>query len=397
MDKILQYMPTVVYVKTHLWRILQTDVGCLIRERIPLKLVQSLHVPHISFRLNGINGYILIGIAWMLFAIAVGPSIYAQEIFLYYVYLEGVRALVMALTSLIIALMYWRLCGEVRALVQRQTFKTRITFQKIAFRLLRQAFERHEWKLFGVWGLTWVLGAGIGTFNIWLWWRGAWYLRSLMGIGLLGWMMAWGYGAWPIVREFFQREALLFSCKGLRVMKCVLFWRQMTQYPLSAIPEIHAMENTVAFHLHGKTVYCGRHLTQEHAIELANQLTAIVNAQQIVQVVFGDSTKPDSQDAVTLFNPNMVSVKMPPLYRLQWLVLHTPTYDLCLVEVFLTHVLNTLGIQYVKNNLNVAIYGSIDRLHPNLLKNIRTFCHHIYVNGNLESVTYVPVRTKKGF
>lgn len=97
----------------------------------------------------------------------------------------------------------------------------------------------------------------------------------------------------------------------------------------------------------------------------------------IDKVIFGSETSlivPDSDKS--LFNPDVTESWFPMV--LQQIIIHTQTYNFYLIERFLTYAVNSIGQQYLKNHVEVQIYGKPDNLHPNIRNNLTNLCKGVY-------------------
>jgi HEAT repeat protein len=107
-------------------------------------------------------------------------------------------------------------------------------------------------------------------------------------------------------------------------------------------------------------------------------------------VVFGDKGLNTNQRSHMLVNPDVAEVTIP-ITTLKMVVIHTLTYRFYQLEQFLTYALNYIGQAYLKKEVKVYIYGTPERLHPNLRNNLTNLCK--LVHDHKEDDILVPMNS----
>ena len=93
-------------------------------------------------------------------------------------------------------------------------------------------------------------------------------------------------------------------------------------------------------------------------------------------VIFGNVEIKDFVPRTTLLNPDVSTVTMP-MSALEKIEIYTETYDFHLVERFITYAVNYIGQEYLKEHVEVHVYGDPDKLHPNLRNSLENLCKHV--------------------
>ncbi len=96
----------------------------------------------------------------------------------------------------------------------------------------------------------------------------------------------------------------------------------------------------------------------------------------VERVEFGTGIPQEPNIYTTLSNPDVAELNVP-LVQLKQIVIDTATYDFRNVERFLTYAVNYIGQEYLKNNVDVHLYGDQKHLHPNLQNSLTNICHTI--------------------
>jgi len=93
-------------------------------------------------------------------------------------------------------------------------------------------------------------------------------------------------------------------------------------------------------------------------------------------VIFGDGDLNDFNPRTSLYDFE-VSELTVPLSALKTIIIHTPGYNFHQVERFLTYAINSIGQKYLKEHVEVHIYGESDAFHPNLRNNFENLCKRV--------------------
>jgi hypothetical protein len=303
--------------------------------------------------------------------------------------MQEADAIAVTALSGIIVFLYWRLCLNVLLSEQHRTPEMQTTLHATAIKLTPRALENIEKTILATWGGTWLLSAGLGGLHIMVWRRGDITDQSIMLFGIMAWMGGLGYSGWYVLRHFFQTEELVFSSYGMGLTYRFLWVTRTKIYTISAITAFRPCEQAIfqgqLVFMYGRdTIPCCGYLARSYCDKLSEQLSEILTFQRIEHVVFGRASRSVPQSpatATTLWNPDLSSGSVPPLYQLQWLVLHASTCNSRLVELFVTHILNSLGQEYVKKHLKVAIYGPAEQLQPNLYHTLRHIAKQVHLHG----------------
>lgn len=111
--------------------------------------------------------------------------------------------------------------------------------------------------------------------------------------------------------------------------------------------------------------------------EIAETLEIIFSS--IDTISFGDDQHKESNQRTILHDPDVskLTIAMPNLERI---IIYTETYNFHQVERFITYAVNYIGQKYLKENVEVHIYGNTDNFHPNLLNNFKNLCKFVEVH-----------------
>jgi hypothetical protein len=139
----------------------------------------------------------------------------------------------------------------------------------------------------------------------------------------------------------------------------------------------------VCFTYEGKTVHIGRHLNLVEAEEIVKILTDIrtFHCHEIEVISFGTPSPQHEASATSLLNPDVLSL-MTPFYHLKRINIYVETYDFYLVERFLTYAVNYIGQTYLRQTVEINIYGNVEQLHSNLYHNFKNLCKEVYLHKN---------------
>jgi hypothetical protein len=102
----------------------------------------------------------------------------------------------------------------------------------------------------------------------------------------------------------------------------------------------------------------------------------------VTTVAFGNIPRKDL--SALFYNPD-VSELTSSLDNLNKIIIDTITYDFRKVERFITYAVNYIGKEYLKNNVEVHIYGDPEKLHQNLRNLFNSLCKkvEVYEGDNL--------------
>lgn len=100
----------------------------------------------------------------------------------------------------------------------------------------------------------------------------------------------------------------------------------------------------------------------------------------VTTIVFGDKEVDDEPSEKILNNPDVAELTFP-FVRLRNLIIQTDSYDFHQVERFLTYAVNAIGDDYLKEHVEVHVYGDPAKLHANLQNTLTNVCHHMHIHG----------------
>ena len=99
----------------------------------------------------------------------------------------------------------------------------------------------------------------------------------------------------------------------------------------------------------------------------------------IETVAFGVQTSTEEMPKMTTWwNPHIPDLPIS-LSNLKNIVIDAGTYDFYELERFLTYAVNAMGQPYLKKHVAVHLYGTREKLHPNLRNNLINLCHRVTV------------------
>jgi hypothetical protein len=220
--------------------------------------------------------------------------------------------------------------------------------------------------------------------------------------GFVGWMSSGIFLLYRPAKQLFGREHIRLTPDGMTLSTSVLNIEQTTHYPFRHILNLRlrfsenasASEGMLLFddYAHHQTVEFGKGLSRHEAKRLVTTLAdALVtssasamprsSASDIDHILFG---VPPFQvyyvPHTTIQNPE-VSHREIPCNNLRHIIVYTATYEFHQVERFLTYVVNAIGQQRLKKQVDVHIYGEPEHLQRNLLNNFANLCKQVYVHG----------------
>lgn len=111
------------------------------------------------------------------------------------------------------------------------------------------------------------------------------------------------------------------------------------------------------------------------------------HSHSVERVVFGKLVSPDDDPYLTLHNPD-VSALICPCIHLKLIMIETATYDAYHLERFMTYAVNVIGQNYLKQYVDVYIYGAMEKLQSNLQNNLTNLCRRIYINQQFSGSEY---------
>ncbi len=94
---------------------------------------------------------------------------------------------------------------------------------------------------------------------------------------------------------------------------------------------------------------------------------------QVKTIVFGKHSE-EASDPKTMVANIEVSTLTPAFTKLQQIRIDADTYDVLVVERFLTYAVNVLGEKFLKKNVTVHIIGNAERIHPNVVNAFSNLC-----------------------
>lgn len=100
---------------------------------------------------------------------------------------------------------------------------------------------------------------------------------------------------------------------------------------------------------------------------------------EIRTVLFGSGEFRGVNPITTLQNPD-VSLLTQSMPKLRSIKIHIDTYDFHLLERFLTYTVNYVGQKYLKDFVEVELYGTPEHLHPNLRNTLTNLCRRVNVH-----------------
>lgn len=121
---------------------------------------------------------------------------------------------------------------------------------------------------------------------------------------------------------------------------------------------------------------------RDRAVKIIRNICASIDT-----IIFGkDTIKVLNQvlnQAATLPNLDLSEFTIS-MSRLERIVIYTETYDFHLVERFITYAVNYIGQEYLKEHVEVHVYGDPDKLHPNLRNSFKNLCKCVEVHERID-------------
>lgn len=134
--------------------------------------------------------------------------------------------------------------------------------------------------------------------------------------------------------------------------------RKEAAFALGKIPDIRVIP------------YLFKALNDQYQPVQENAMIALQSVLPLVQIViFGEDENISEQRPDTLSNPDVIDLTVS-MRNLRKIVIHTASYNFYVFERFLTYAVNVIGRDYLKQHVDVLIYGHANTLHPNLKNNV---------------------------
>jgi hypothetical protein len=181
---------------------------------------------------------------------------------------------------------------------------------------------------------------------------------------------------------------LLFGKEHLRIERDEMkhgisvfgLWKPTT-YALCSVSHLRVAPqgNRLLFDDGETSITCCQGIDRAEASSLVHTLTEILTfqCQSVQRILFGSLSFPEDDPSRTLRNPD-VSTLTFPFVHLRTVIIETATYDVHSIERFLTYAVNMLGQTYLRNHVDVQIYGDWDDLPPHLKNSLTNLCRKVY-------------------
>lgn len=137
-------------------------------------------------------------------------------------------------------------------------------------------------------------------------------------------------------------------------------------------------------------VVFGKSLTIEATTALLITLSEIFTLRYhlIEDIVFSDSLLPDLPTMRQ--NPDGSTLTVP-FFRVKRIHIDTETYNFHHIERFLTYAINTIGQDYLKQIVEVYLYGQPEKLHQNLRNSLDNLCKLVTICPDKKILFNTPV------
>lgn len=248
--------------------------------------------------------------------------------------------------------------------------------------------------------------------------RDAWRVWGFIGILLIAsfsvvepfplklfllWIVMWGPGVLYVVYKGFGKE-ILFLSRGEFLIKKMLFgitlknchyeilelrnfrrgvfqWISGNGEPLKADGEIRTLHShgELRFDCDTGTVSWGGGMSLHDANLLIRYLSDMKNVHwhSVEQILFGDGGDNAHYAPYTILQNPDVTTLTTPFVHLKQLIIYPTSYNFHQVERFLTYAVNYMKRSYLKNHVEVHVYGDPEKLHSNLRNSFATICKSI--------------------
>jgi hypothetical protein len=205
------------------------------------------------------------------------------------------------------------------------------------------------------------------------------------GIQLLGVVLVLGVPLLgELARMLFGSDRIILSNTTMRLVHH-LFWKETEQrYEISKIhhlgvtPQSLKTQGHLSFEYASHCVTFGKDINPAEAAYVVRQIHTILDhrCHSTERIMFGALHVPDDGKLSTLRNPDVSDLTVPYIC-LQHINIDTKTYNFHQVERFLTYAVNYLGQEYLKNHVEVQVYGDSQELHPNIRNILTNVCRHV--------------------
>lgn len=202
----------------------------------------------------------------------------------------------------------------------------------------------------------------------------------------------WCSGEGYVVYDLFSQETLLFLPGQIAIGESLfgIMFRK-TRYAMQHNRHLRVnTENSperghLIFEYEGQIIRYGQQIeTQEAEYLLDIWMNLMTSHYHSVQrILFGEFPLITYNPVTTARNIDFSTVTFPYVHVTQILI-DTMTYDFHQLEHFLTYSLNYMKHAYLKHHVNVHIYGHPEKLHPNLLNNVKNLCKHVHIHTQSE-------------
>lgn len=227
---------------------------------------------------------------------------------------------------------------------------------------------------------------------------------ELIGLAPQNWIRFIALAAWflieivillTIAHILWGCEKVIFSPMALRIGKCLLGFGKWRTYSITGITNFKVVQPDSSWlgkwryerqgklqcEVEGKTVKFGKHLQQREARDLAKFFSPILafRCYLVQRIIFGDLRLAQNDSERTIQNPDVTRFAIP-FVALQEVIIDAATYDFHQVERFLTYAVNYIGQEYLKEQVEVHIYGDPEQLQPNLRNSLANLCKSVTVH-----------------
>lgn len=163
-------------------------------------------------------------------------------------------------------------------------------------------------------------------------------------------------------------------------------------YNIQQITNLRAgrRKGVLQFHYEGKMITCVTDFDREDRTLLLHQLSDMLkfHCYSVEHIIFGTTPHPADNPAMTCHNPDVSNLTLP-FFHLKHVVIYTDTYDFHQVERFLTYAVNYIGQDYLKNYMDVEVYGELEKLHSNLYNSLTNLCKRVSVRKENDILTTI--------
>jgi hypothetical protein len=208
--------------------------------------------------------------------------------------------------------------------------------------------------------------------------------RLMIAIIFAGYTMMAGLSLWRILSILLTHERIDISRDQLSIVSSSWGKTQAHSYRIHDIcvgqhsSETDTSHKNLVLTYHAQPLDFSPIMRPSDRQLLAQHLGEILTfrCQSVEHIIFGTGIDASSDVVPTLSNPD-VSTLTAPFVHLNTLSIEADTYELPCVERFITYAVNVMGRAYLKQCVEVRIYGHAGHVHPNLLKTLTELCQHI--------------------